>query len=234
MVHQLFPNMLLYIKIPTKGDKLMLKMPFQAGDTILFQGDSVTDCGRNRNDSYSLGGGYPTLIAAYLWSHLPHLELTILNRGISGDRVYDLVNRWERDCLELEPNWVNILVGINDTWRRFDSDILSPIAEFETAYRRILDQTVKRTSARLVLCEPFVLSFPPDRLAWRKDLDPRIHVVRKLAAEYSALLVPLDGLFAAACVKAEPAVWAADGVHPTLAGHGLIANAWLETVSRWG
>ena len=212
----------------------MLRMPFHEGDTILFQGDSVTDCGRDRNDGYSLGSAYPALIAAYLWTHFPRLKLTILNRGISGDRVYDLVNRWEKDCLELEPSWVSILVGINDTWRRFDRDTLSPIADFEAAYRRLLDQTVEHTDARLVLCEPFVLSFPPDRLMWREDLNPRIEVVRKLAAEYSALLVPLDGRFAAACVTAEPAFWAADGVHPTLAGHGLIANAWLETFSRWG
>ena len=212
----------------------MLQMPFHEGDTILFQGDSVTDCARERSDSYSLGGGYPALIAAYLWSQFPNLNLTILNRGVSGDRVYDLASRWEDDCLKLQPNWVSILVGINDTWRRFDSDIISPIAEFEAAYRKLLDQVVEHTQARLILCEPFVLNSPPDRMAWRADLNPRIEVVRQLAAEYSALLVPLDGLFAAACAKARPAFWAADGVHPTLAGHGLIANAWLEAVSRRG
>ena len=212
----------------------MLNMPFLEGDTILFQGDSVTDCDRDRSDHYSLGSGYPALIAAYLGSHFPHLQLSILNRGVSGDRVYDLASRWETDCLQLRPNWLSILVGINDTWRRFDSGITSPIAEFEATYRRFLDQAAEHTQARLILCEPFVLGFPPDRLNWRVDLNPRIEVVRQLAAEYSALLVPLDGIFAAACTQAEPAFWAADGVHPTLAGHGLIANAWLEAVSRWG
>ncbi|NLY30717.1 MAG: SGNH/GDSL hydrolase family protein [Firmicutes bacterium] len=209
-------------------------MPFKQGDRILFQGDSVTDCDRDRNDSYSLGSGYPALIAAYLWSHFPCLKLTILNRGVSGDRVYDLATRWEDDCIKLQPDWVSILIGINDTWRRFDSSIISPIEEFEKTYRKLLDQVVENTQARLVLCEPFVLDFPPDRRAWRPDLNPRIEVVRQLAAEYSAILVPLDGLFAAACTKAEPAFWADDGVHPTLAGHGLIAKAWLEAVSSRG
>ena len=211
----------------------MLRMPFKQGDRILFQGDSVTDCDRDRNDSYSLGSGYPALIAAYLWSHFPCLKLTILNRGVSGDRVYDLATRWEDDCIKLQPDWVSILIGINDTWRRFDSSIISPIEEFEKTYRKLLDQVVENTQARLVLCEPFVLDFPPDRRAWRPDLNPRIEVVRQLAAEYSAILVPLDGLFAAACTKAEPAFWADDGVHPTLAGHGLI-KAWLEAVSSRG
>ena len=155
-----------------------------------------------------------------------------MNRGISGDRVYDLASRWEDDCIKLKPNWVSILVGINDTWRRFDSNVISPIEDFEKTYRQLLDQVTEHTQARLVLLEPFVLSFPEDRRAWRPDLNPRIEVVRELAAEYSAILVPLDGLFAAACAKAQPAYWAADGVHPTLAGHGLIASAWLEAVSR--
>ena len=194
----------------------------------------MTDCDRDRNDSYSLGSGYPALIAAYLWSHFPCLKLTILNRGASGDRVYDLATRWEDDCIKLQPDWVSILIGINDTWRRFDSSIISPIEEFEKTYRKLLDQVVENTQARLVLCEPFVLDFPPDRRAWRPDLNPRIEVVRQLAAEYSAILVPLDGLFAAACTKAEPAFWADDGVHPTLAGHGLIAKAWVEAVSSRG
>ena len=80
------------------------------------------------------------------------------------------------------------------------------------------------------MIEPFVLPHPEDRIAWREDLDPKIHVVRKLALEYGALLVPLDGLFAAACSKAEPAYWAGDGVHPSLAGHELIADAWIKAI----
>ncbi|NMB46463.1 MAG: SGNH/GDSL hydrolase family protein [Firmicutes bacterium] len=208
-------------------------MPFQKGDRILFQGDSVTDCGRERTDDYALGSGYPALIAAYLWAHYPQLQLTIFNRGVSGDRVYDLVDRWQTDCIELKPNWVSILVGINDTWRRYDQDMISPIGEFKAAYRQLLEQTTQHTNARLIICEPFVLNQPADRLAWREDLNPRIQAVRELAAEFSAIYVPLDGILAAACTKVTPSFWAEDGVHPTLAGHGLIASTWLQSTSQW-
>jgi acyl-CoA thioesterase-1 len=210
----------------------MQHIPFQKGNRIIFQGDSVTDCDRDRGDYHSLGSGYPSLIASYLWAHYPHLQLTILNRGVSGDRVYDLCRRWQPDCLELEPDWVSILVGINDTWRRYDSGMISSIDEFQAAYRQLLVQTIEHTEASLILCDPFVLNHPADRLAWREDLNPRIEVVRQLAREFSAVYVPLDGIMAAACTKAEPAFWAADGVHPTLAGHGLIAKAWLQAINQ--
>lgn len=209
----------------------MQNLPFRQGDRILFQGDSVTDCGRDRVDSYSLGTGYPNLVAAYLWAHYSELELTILNRGVSGDRVYDLVDRWNTDCIQLKPDWVSILVGINDTWRRYDSNILSPIDEFTAAYRQLLELTQRDTTARIILCDPFVLNYPADRVAWRADLNPRIEAIRQLAAEFSAIYIPLDGLMASACTKAEPAFWAADGVHPTLAGHGVIASAWLGAIA---
>lgn len=210
----------------------MGNLPFQTGDVILFQGDSVTDCGRIYGDNSSLGNGYPSLIAAYLWATFPELNLTILNRGVSGNRVYDLETRWDRDCIELQPNWVSILIGINDTWRRYDSNILSPIDEFTAAYRRILTRVREETKAKIVLCDPFVLPYPEDRKEWRIDLDPRIDAVRSLALEFDAIYVPLDGIFAAACTRQSPQFWAADGVHPTLAGHGLIAGAWLQAVLK--
>ena len=207
-----------------------MNTPFAPQARILFQGDSVTDCGRDRNNTFDLGGGYPALIAARLWAELPELNLEVLNRGISGNRVYDLETRWEEDCIQLQPDWVSILIGINDTWRRYDRDLVSPIDEFTACYRRILTQTVETTGAKLILCDPFVLPYPEDRRAWREDLDPRITVVRDLAREFDAIYVPLDGIFAAASARREPAFWAADGVHPTLAGHGLIAKAWLNAV----
>ncbi|NLJ85303.1 MAG: SGNH/GDSL hydrolase family protein [Firmicutes bacterium] len=206
-------------------------MPFQKCHRILFQGDSVTDCGRDRNNPRSLGSGYPALIAAELWARYPELQLDILNRGVSGDRVYDLTERWQKDCINLQPDWVSILVGINDTWRRYDSGVSSPISKFKAAYRQLLHETRLNTGAGLILCDPFVLPHPADRLAWREDLNPRIDVVRELAMEFSAIYIPLDGVFAAASTKAKPEFWAEDGVHPTLAGHGLIARVWLAAMT---
>ncbi|WP_410511701.1 SGNH/GDSL hydrolase family protein [Paenibacillus sp. BR2-3] len=205
-------------------------MGFNPNDVVLFQGDSITDCGRNYGDPSSLGEGYALMIAGRLGQLFPEKNLTFINRGISGNRAVDLQGRWDQDCLDLKPTWVSIYIGINDTWRRFDSGEEITPDQFEASYRDLIERTRKSLDAKLVLVEPFVLPVPEDRKGWRRDLDPKIHIVREMAREYGALLVPLDGLFAAASVKAEPAYWAPDGVHPSPAGHALIADAWLRTV----
>ncbi|MEC0130730.1 MULTISPECIES: SGNH/GDSL hydrolase family protein [Paenibacillus] len=205
-------------------------MIFQQNDVILFQGDSITDWGRNHEDASSLGVGYAMMVAARLGYLYPEKNLTFINRGIGGNRIVDLQGRWDKDCLDLKPTWVSIYIGINDTWRRFDSGEETTPEQFEASYRDLIKRTQKSLDAKLVLIEPFVLPVPEDRRTWRQDLDPKIHIVRELAREYGAPLVPLDGLFAAASVKAEPAYWAYDGVHPTPAGHALIADAWLKTM----
>jgi len=197
---------------------------------VLFQGDSITDAGREQLDPQHLGVGYAMMAAGWFGALYPERRVTFLNRGIGGNRADDLEQRWEADCLALEPTWVSIMIGINDTWRAFDSQDPTSIESYETSYRNILTATRGRLSARLILMEPFLLPVPEDRLAWRADLDPRIDVVRSLAVEFDAVLVPLDGIFAAATERREPAYWAPDGVHPTTAGHALIAQSWLRAV----
>jgi lysophospholipase L1-like esterase len=197
---------------------------------VLFQGDSITDAGRAYCAADDLGMGYPMLTAAWFSALHPEKQVRFVNRGVSGNRAKDLRARWKSDCLDLRPSWVSILIGINDTWRRYDSQDPTTTGEFEAAYRAILDQTRRALPARLILCEPFLLPVPPDRLAWREDLDPKIAVVRQLAREFKALLVPLDGIFAQASTRRDPAFWTPDGVHPSAAGHALIAQAWLRTV----
>lgn len=197
---------------------------------VLFQGDSVTDCGRGWDNPVGMGTGYAMLAASFFQARYPEAGVRFINRGISGFRVRDLKGRWQEDCLDLKPTVVSILIGINDTWRRYDSNDPTSVEQFETDYRDILMQTRRNLDAQIVLMEPFVLPHPEDRNAWREDLDPKIHVVRTLAREYGAALIPLDGLFAQACTRQVPEYWAADGVHPTAAGHALIAQAWLETV----
>ena len=200
------------------------------GGLILFQGDSITDCGRDRNNPASLGGGYAMMAASWFSASQPEAEMAFVNRGISGNRVKDLKARWKTDCLDLKPSLVSIFIGINDVWRRYDSNDPTSCADFEDGYRDILRQTKRALDADLVILEPFVLPVPRDRVAWREDLDPKIQAVRRLAKEFEAIYVPLDGIFAAACTKREPEFWAADGVHPTNAGHALIAQAWLDAV----
>ena len=198
---------------------------------VLFQGDSITDCGRGYQDDQDLGCGYAMMAAAWFSAAWPEKQVRFLNRGISGNRAQDLRARWQQDCLALKPTWVSIMIGINDTWRRYDSADPTSAEAFEEAYRAILD-ACRHLQARLVLCEPFLLPVYPDQIRWRQDLDPKIAVVRRLAREFEAILVPLDGLFAQAATRRAPAFWAADGVHPTPAGHALIAQAWLRAVNE--
>lgn len=205
-------------------------MLFQPGQTILFQGDSITDAGRIREDANSLGGGYAMMAASLLQATHPELALQFLNKGISGNRAVDLAARWQEDCLDLKPDWVSILIGVNDCWRRFDGNDPTTAEAFETHVRAILGR-LRDAGIGAILCEPFVLPCPPDREAWREDIDPKIHVVRKLAREFATALVPFDGIFAAHAVIQAPAFWAADGVHPTLPGHALMATEWIKTVA---
>ncbi len=197
---------------------------------VLFQGDSITDAGRLSSGN-DWGAGYMMMAAARFSAFYPEKGVEFVNRGISGNRVRDLRERWRADCLALAPDWLSILIGVNDTWRRYDRGDSTSTDAFAQDYRAILEQTVSALpSVRLVLCEPFLLPVPQDRTEWRVDLDPKIAVVRALAIEYQALYVPLDGIFAAAATRRAPEFWCPDGVHPTPAGHALIADAWLRTV----
>jgi len=196
---------------------------------LLFFGDSITDAGRDRNDPSSLGGGYVNLISARLLSQYPEKTLRISNMGIGGNRIANLEERFEQDVLRLEPTVVSLLIGINDTWRRYDSEIVSLIPEFQDRYSQMVKKLVDR-GIHVIICEPFLLPFPEDRKKWREDLNPRLIAIREVAWEYNLPYLPLDGAFAAAASRATASYWLKDGVHPTLAGHSLIAESWLDLV----
>ncbi len=196
-------------------------------DRILFTGDSITDCGRDRNNPESLGFGYASLTAAHLQARLASPELKVFNRGIGGNRMCDLLARVDSDLLALRPTVVSILIGINDTWRRYDSNSPTDAAAYERDYRTLLEK-IATIGARVVLLEPFLLHVPEDRHAWREDLNPKIDAMRRLAVDFHAELLPLDGIFAQAATQAPAAFWCADGVHPSAAGHALIAETSLE------
>lgn len=204
---------------------------FHDGDIVLFQGDSITDAGRDRQDPAHLGHGYVLLAASWFQALYPENRVRFLNRGIGGDRVADLTVRWQEDCLNLRPTWLSLLIGINDTWRRYDRNDATSVEAYEKSYRSLLERLLVTQNARLILCEPFVLPVSIDREQWCEDLAPKSAVVRRLAREYQAVYVPFDGLFAQAAARREPAYWAADGVHPTEAGHALMAQAWLRAVN---
>lgn len=190
---------------------------------ILFQGDSITDAGRDRSDPHQLGEGYPKYTACLLREHFPGRDLEFLNLGISGNRTCDLVTRWQADCIDLQPDIVSIMIGVNDTWRAFDQNDPTTAEQFEENYRRLLLDIRQKTHARILLLEPYLLRNEPGKDLWRADLDPKIDVTRRLALEFADGYIPTDGLMAAASVEKGPGHWSGDGVHPNEQGARLIA-----------
>ncbi len=205
-------------------------MLIQSNDHILFYGDSITDCSRTVkiNNLEELGCGYVNLLAAALKADLPDYNLRITNRGISGNRVYDLAERLETDVIAEEPTVISILIGVNDTLRTLDSKMPSPIDKFQECYSQMLVRLRDALDPTIILIEPFLLDCREDYPKMREDLNPRIEVVRRLAREFHCDLLPLDSIFARACTWQSPSYWAPDAVHPSLAGHGLIARHWLD------
>lgn len=211
-------------------------MKLNLKDHILFIGDSITDVGRDRTNVADLGQGYPLMIATALKENYTELELTFSNRGVGGDKLKDMAARWDVDCLSLNPTVVSILIGINDTWHTVGQDQFGSqedLQQFEQQYRTLLTTLVEKSVRQIILMEPFVLPYPTDREMWRRDLDPRIQVVRKLAYEFQADLIPLDGLLNANGIKQGFAsLTGEDGVHPTQEGHEIIAEIWLDTIEN--
>lgn len=196
--------------------------------TILFQGDSITDAGRSRTDDSILGAGYPMFVSSWIAAARPGEDYLFINRGISGNTAKDLKARWDEDCIDLQPDVVCILIGINDTWRMVDNNGPVTTEQYEEDYRFILSRVRDELHSSLIIIEPFLLLANPELEKYRNDLDSKINIARKLAREFRAIYVPMDGIFAAASIDREPAFWAADGVHPTNAGHCLIAQTWLS------
>ena len=212
------------------SDSFLLK----DGQLVLFQGDSITDMARDRGEPDSLGGGYPHLLAPWIAAEFPERKIRFLNRGVGGNRVVDLQNRWRKDCLDLKPDWLSILIGVNDTWRRYDRNDPTSVQDFEAGYRHLLDQVHEHLQTQIILLEPFLLNVSEKVWRMREDLDPKREAVRRIADDYNTLFVPLDPLFQEVSKHREPAFWAQDGVHPTPAGHALISQAWLKAMGESG
>lgn len=197
---------------------------------ILFQGDSITDAGRSRQDPHILGSGYANYAAELIKEEYPEIEFEFINLGISGNKAEDLLARWEIDAIEIQPDIISILIGINDTWHRAGNQDWMDNDYFEDCYRKILQMLKDKTNAKIIMLEQFLL-YVPDKEFFHVDLDPKIQIVRKLAREYADVFVPLDGLFTAASVDEEPTFWAADGVHPSAEGAQFIAAHYLDAIA---
>lgn len=194
---------------------------------ILFQGDSITDAGRNREDYHDLSGGYPFYAAKELANMYPDISFEFINLGISGNQTKDLVERLKCDFIDIQPDIVSILIGINDVWHHAEDRSWIPNDVFEARYRTVLESLKKNTSAKIMIMEPFLIPVR-DKLYFREDLYKKIEIIRKLAREYADVYMPTDGLLAAAYLKYEPTDFAADGVHPTAFGSEYIGNLYAQ------
>lgn len=209
-----------------------------AGYNVLFQGDSITDGNRTRNNDWNhvMGHGFAYLIASKLWYDYPARGYHFYNRGISGNKVTDLAARWQMDTIDLKPDLLNILIGINDTAAFIGGDQNFAVEKFEENYHALLQQTRDKLPAvQLVLCEPFILPVGNIKTHWDKYL-PQVQqrqlIVKKLAEEFNAVHVPFQKSFDEALSKAPADYWIWDGIHPMPAGHELMARAWIKEVHR--
>ena len=198
---------------------------------ILFQGDSFTDAGRDRENPSDVGTGYVNLIAAELGYTVPQ-QFVIENRGIAGDRSLDMLARWNNDCLKLAPNYLSILIGVNDVWHGIVCNNGIPADRYEVFLRMMLDDVREQLpDTKVIIMEPFITYGTSTDRAWecfRSEIDKRIETVRRLAAEYGIGCVRLQEEFERAADIAPAENWTLEGVHPTPAGSTVIKNAWLK------
>ncbi|MBE6591473.1 MAG: GDSL family lipase [Ruminococcaceae bacterium] len=193
---------------------------------LLFQGDSITDAGRGAD---GIGKGYVKYAIEYIKEKYPNADIEFINKGISGNKVCDLLARLDKDFLDLEPDMVSIMIGINDTWHHMPQKDFIPDEQFEADYRAILT-ALKDRGIKIMMIEPFVIS--EDKLDFYQDLYKKILIERKLAREFADVYLPLDGLLASAWCKNPADYFSADGVHPNhTTGAQYIAKLYLEYAS---
>ena len=212
------------------------KIRLNKESVILFQGDSITDCGRNKesnicNTFEQLGSGYALFVATQLLKGHADKQLKIYNRGISGNKVYQLRERWEMEALAFQPDVLSLLIGVNDYWHTLDGGYKGTLDIYETDLRGLLEYTKKQQpDIQMVICEPFVLKGGTaiDDSKWFPMFDDYRKVVRQIAHDFDAVFVPFQSAFDAAVKLAPTRYWAADGVHPDLPGRQLMADVWLE------
>jgi lysophospholipase L1-like esterase len=214
------------------------KISIQKGDTILFQGDSITDAGRgNRNaivpnSAGALGTGYALMTTGALLLQNHEKDLKIYNKGVSGNKVYQLADRWDADTLAIKPNILSIHIGVNDFWHTLTNGYTGTIENYIADYKKLLDRTKQALpDVKLIICEPYAIKgvkAVDDK--WYPTFDLFRKAALDIATEYNAPFVPYQEVYDKAITLAPPAYWTVDGVHPSVAGAALMSHAWLETV----
>ncbi len=205
---------------------------------IVFQGDSITDGNRTKDArsywdlNHYLGHGYAQMVSARLGVDYPEKDFVCHNRGISGNRILDMYARWREDAICLMPNTVSVLIGVNDCGSEIEKRAGSRADKYERIYRMMLDETrAALPGVKLVLMEPFILpvgNVGQNYSKWQELMIPIQQTLPGIAADYDAAFVPLQKKFERLCEKREARYWLWDGIHPTAAGHEVIARQWVK------
>lgn len=208
---------------------------------ILFQGDSITDCGRARDNDVNTGNGYATLVKASLGLDYPD-EYKFINRGVSGNRVVDMYARIKADFINLKPDYASIYIGVNDAWHEINRQNGVDTEKFEKIYTMFIDEVKAACpDTKLIIIAPYVLEGPatqdtediPDRWhRFKTDTAEKAAVAKKIAEKYNIPCIDLQAAFDEAATKAPNTYWTGDGVHPTSMGHEIIKRLWLETFEK--
>lgn len=209
-------------------------MELDSNDRIIFIGDSITDCNRDYQALparwNSWGDGYVSLINAYTTGVFPEKEWMVINKGVSGDRITDLLNRWDEDVIELRPDWVNIMIGINDVWRHFDGTFCQEIQVssylFESVYRKLIEKTISKVKGISLMSAFMVEKEKNDPM--RKMVDEFNQITQKIALDYNLSYINVQALIDEFLQCQSSYVLSSDRVHPSLAGHVLIAKSWID------
>jgi len=206
-------------------------------DILLFQGDSITEWGRDKNknmanDFGALGSGYVLLTATEVLRDYASKNLKIYNKGVSGNKVFQLADRWDTDTIALKPNVLSIMVGVNDYWHTITSGYKGTIDTYRTDYKKLLDRTEQALPGiKLIIGEAFAMkNVKAVDNSWYPAFDAYRHVAREVADEYGAAFIPYQSVMDEALKAAPATYWSIDGVHPTPAGASLMAQAWLKAV----
>ena len=212
------------------------KVALQKDNKILFQGDSITDAGRDKknqiaNAQKAFGGGYAWMAASHLLIGNPELNLTIHNRGISGNKVHQLAARWDKDCIALQPDILSILIGVNDIWHGLNGRYDGTVKTYENDFIALLKRTRKSLpNTRFIICEPFVLTCGAVNDKWFPEFDHYRESARKVSDRFEGIFVPFQSMFDQAVKYAPAKHWAGDGVHPSSHGASLMAHFWLKAI----
>lgn len=221
------------------GQARAKKVTLKKDAVILFQGDSITDAGRNRdrneaNDPGALGSGYAYLTAAALLKEYPDRNLKIYNKGISGNKVYQLAERWDADCLQIKPDVLSILIGVNDYWHTLSGNYSGTVKTYRDDFNALLDRTKQALPAvQLIIGEPFAVNgvkAVDDK--WFPAFNEYREAAREIAAKYDAAFIPYQAIYEKVQQAAPGSYWTGDGVHPAIAGASLMAASWMTVIKK--